>query len=103
MKRAPALLLVSLVLAAPAARGEDTLPAELSLDAALRIGRTHQPQLRQAQALSEAAEARVDQARAALLPQINLTAGYSRSTANFAPRAGGTTPRRPSAPLLSAT
>jgi hypothetical protein len=39
---------------------------------ALRIGRRLQPQLRQARAQTEAAEARVDEARAALLPQVNL-------------------------------
>jgi outer membrane protein len=78
-------------LPAPPARGAeagDPLPAQLSLDAALRIGRARQPQLRQARALSEAAEARVDIARAPLLPQVNITAGYTRTTANFAPRPG---------------
>jgi outer membrane protein len=69
---------------------DQTLPAELSLETALRIGRRLQPQLRQARALTEAAEARVDQARAPLLPQVNLTATYSRATNNFAPPPGGT-------------
>ena len=71
---------------------DQTLPAELSLDTALRIGRRLQPQLRQARAQTQAAEARVDQARAPLLPQVNLLATYSRATNNFAPPPGGTSP-----------
>jgi len=66
-----------------------TLPAELSLETALRIGRRLQPQLRQARAQTEAAEARVDEARAGLLPQVNIISSYSRATNNFAPTGGG--------------
>ena len=66
------------------------LPAELSLEKALEIGRRLQPQLRQARAQTEAAEARADGARAALLPQVNLNSSYSRATNNFAPTGGGT-------------
>jgi outer membrane protein len=68
---------------------DQTLPAELSLETALRIGRRLQPQLRQARAQTQAAEARVDQARAPLLPQVNLIANYTRATNNFAPTGGG--------------
>jgi outer membrane protein len=64
------------------------LPTQLSLDDALRIGRVHQPQLRQAHALTAAADARVDEARAPLLPQVTAGAAYSRRTANTAPVAG---------------
>jgi outer membrane protein len=71
------------------------LPAELSLEKALEVGRRLQPQLRRARAQTEAAEARVDQARAALLPQVNVTAGYTRATGNFVPRAGTVTLDRP--------
>ena len=77
--------------AAPARAQTDadqTLPAELSLETALRIGRRLQPQLRQARAQTQAAEARVDEARAPLLPQVNLIASYTRATNNFAPPPG---------------
>jgi outer membrane protein len=82
-------LALALALAAPAAaRAADEVPAQISLDEALRIGRDHQPQLRQARALTEAADARVDEARAGLLPQLTATAGYKLSTANYAPQPG---------------
>jgi outer membrane protein len=71
--------------ALPAAAAEPTLPATLSLDAALAIARQHQPDLRQARANAEAAQARVDQARAGLLPQVAVNASYQRATSNFAP------------------
>ena len=95
MSRPLALALVALATGAavsPARAQKDddqTLPAELSLETALRIGRRLQPQLRQARAQTEAAEARVDQARAPLLPQVNLIANYTRATNNFAPTGGG--------------
>jgi outer membrane protein len=80
-----AALLAVLVGVVPSARAADdpALPAELSLEAALTIGRTHQPQLRQARAQVAAADARVDEARASLLPQVNATGSYSRSTGNL--------------------
>jgi outer membrane protein len=87
-----ALALVALLgsAAAPAPAAADdvaapVLPATLSLDAALTIARRNQPDLRAAHANTQAAEARVDQARAPLLPQVNATASYSRATSNFAP------------------
>jgi outer membrane protein len=93
MKRAAVVTLALLAVApAPArAQADDdrTLPAEMSLETALRIGRRLQPQLRQARAQTQAAEARVDQARAPMLPQVNLISSYSRATNNFAPTAGG--------------
>jgi outer membrane protein len=74
--------------AAALAAGVDTgVPARLSLDAALRIARQHQPQLRQARANTAAADARVAGARAPLLPQVTANGSYTRSTANVAPRA----------------
>jgi outer membrane protein len=95
MRRALAFVLAVAVVAPDSARAqadEDrTLPAELSLEAALRIGRRLQPQLRQARAQTLAAEARVDEARAPLLPQVNLISNYTRATSNFAPSPGGTT------------
>src|SRR6478672_1251020 len=99
MRRALAIALGALALlpTLPAAARADSdgdgagaLPAELSLEAALRIGRRLQPQLRQARAQTEAAEARVDEARAGLLPQVSLNLNYTRATNNFAPTGGGT-------------
>ena len=75
-----------------------TLPSELSLETALRIGRTLQPQRRQARAQTDAARAKVDEAVAPLLPQVNLIANYSRATNNFAPTGGGTSPGNMSTP-----
>ena len=94
-RAAMALALVTLVVTAAGAVTE-VIPATLSLDAALAIARRHQPNLRQAHANTEAAAARVDEARAPLLPQVNASASYARSTSNFAPTpstvrgAGGT-------------
>src|SRR5437763_598181 len=89
-----ALGLATLALSATAARADSDglggLPSELSLDTALRIGRRLQPQLRQARAQTDAAEARVDEARAGLLPQVALNLNYQRATNNFAPTGGGT-------------
>jgi outer membrane protein len=85
---ARAVALAAAMLAPAAVRAEDDLPGQISLDEALRIGRVHQPQLRQARALSEAADARVDEARAGLLPQLTANAGYKVSTANYAPQPG---------------
>ena len=99
MKRAAVFGLLALSLAAfpprPARAQADedrTLPAELSLETALRIGRRLQPQLRQARAQTQAAEARVDEARAPLLPQVNLNSSYARATNNFAPTGAGVQP-----------
>jgi outer membrane protein len=91
-----AALLVSTTLAGTAAAavktkaaaGEDddrAVPANLSLETALRIARRNQPLLRQAHANTDAAEARVTEARAGLLPQVSASASYSRATSNFAP------------------
>lgn len=46
----------------------------------------HQPTLAQARGQSEAAEGRVEEARAGYLPQATLSAAYQRTTGNFAPR-----------------
>ena len=89
-----ALALVSTIDAPPAQAEGDagaTLPAELSLDTALRIGRMLQPQRREARAQTEAAHARVDEAVSNLLPQVNLNASYSRATLNPTPQPGGST------------
>src|SRR5258708_35457590 len=62
----------------------------LPLDEARASAREHQPQLHQAHAASEAADARAGQALAPLLPQLNASAGYSRTTANRIERPGST-------------
>lgn len=92
MKRALAVLgLLALPLAAEAQEGDgaaDRLLPPMSLDQALRTARAHQPKLWQARAATRSAEARADEAMAPLLPQISGVAGYTRQTANFAPRPG---------------
>jgi outer membrane protein len=60
----------------------------VSLEEALHTAREHQPQMRQAHANTNAAEARADESRAALLPQLNATAQYQRTTANNAASPG---------------
>jgi outer membrane protein len=60
----------------------------LGLDEALRTASHAQPLLRQAKAAVSASEARVEQARSGYLPQVTATAGYQRTTGNFAPRPG---------------
>lgn len=82
---APALPLALLLAGAPALAQEPAAPPAppaarvLALDEALRIGLARQPQLRQAQATTEAARARTEQARAPLLPQVSGTASFERS------------------------
>ena len=49
----------------------------------------------------EAAEARVDEARAGLLPQVSLNLNYTRATNNFAPTGGGTSPGMNATPTPS--
>ena len=60
----------------------------VTLDEALASAREHQPQLREAHAASEAADARAGQALAPLLPQLNATGSYLRTTANAIVRPG---------------
>jgi outer membrane protein len=60
----------------------------LSLAQATETAVKSQPLLRQAQAQSSAADARADQARSPLFPQVNASAAYQRSTANFTARPG---------------
>jgi len=60
----------------------------LTLATAEQQALAHQPQIAQAMAQTAAAEARTDEARAPLLPQVNGSATYQRGTANFVPRAG---------------
>jgi outer membrane protein len=87
------LAVLALLLSALSARAETTVPPVLNLDTALRIAREHQPQLVQAGAESDAAQARVGTAFSPLLPQVEGSAGYQRGTANSTGRVGGLTPQ----------
>ena len=60
----------------------------LTLQEAERVASERQPQIRAARAGTQAAEARADEARSGLLPQVSGTASYQRSTANIIPRPG---------------
>jgi outer membrane protein len=60
----------------------------LTLEEAVNASRQHQPQLREARANTDAAVARADEARAPLLPQLNATATYLRTTSNLIPQPG---------------
>jgi len=76
--------LVKMALAAEASAP----PEVLSLDEAVKTALALQPQLRQMHAGTEAANARADEARSFLLPRLDLTGIYTRSTANFTARPG---------------
>ncbi|HZS36906.1 MAG TPA: TolC family protein [Polyangia bacterium] len=60
----------------------------LTLADALHEAHDNQPQLRQARATVDAAQARADESRAPLLPQLTGTASYQRTTSNFVARPG---------------
>jgi outer membrane protein len=64
----------------------------LTLEEALRTARERQPQLRQAQANTSAANARVDQNFSSLLPQVSASASYQRSLSGDDGTVGPTTP-----------
>lgn len=69
---------------APVSAQDTKAPRILTLAEAMRTAKASQPQLRQARAGTEAAQARSDQAVAPLLPQVSATARYGRGTANSA-------------------
>jgi outer membrane protein len=60
----------------------------LTLSQAEATALANQPTLTQAHGLLEAAEGRVEEARAGYLPQVTLNGTYERTTGNFAPRPG---------------
>jgi outer membrane protein len=96
LRRAVALTLLSLLGtttagAQPTPPAPSPAPRTLTLAEALRVARERQPQLRQARATVDAAVARADAARSALLPQVSASAAYQRTTSNFSPRPGLTT------------
>jgi len=65
-------------------------PTTLTLSRAVETALRNQPTVLQAQASTEAAAGRVDQAAAGGLPQATIIATYQRTTGNFAPRPGAT-------------
>jgi outer membrane protein len=73
-------IVAAMLLAAPA--------RVVTLEEALESARAHLPQLRQARAVTQAAEARARSAKSSLLPQLSASAGYVRTTANFTARPG---------------
>ena len=79
----PFLLAVPLLLAASAGEARP-----LSLAEAERYAEAHQALIAAARATTEASEAKVDVARAPLLPQVTGSAQYARQTANSVPRGG---------------
>ncbi len=84
---ATSFLLAGLVQTALAAEASNP-PEVLSLDEAVKMALALQPQLKQMHAGTDAAYARADEARAPLLPRLDLSGIYSRSTANFVARPG---------------
>jgi outer membrane protein len=64
----------------------------LTLAEAVRAARAHQPALELARGNLVTAVGLAEQARAALLPQLNGNASYTRATSNFVPQPGGMTP-----------
>jgi outer membrane protein len=60
----------------------------VTLESALKTAHQVQPQLRQARAQTDVARARADVARSPLLPQVNASGLYQRSTSNFVLRPG---------------
>jgi len=63
----------------------------VTLDEAVTTAEARQPQLRQAQANARAGTARAEQARAAALPQVKLSAEYQRTTGNREHKPGSAT------------
>jgi outer membrane protein len=106
-----AALIATSLLAAPAARAADDVPPPaaaadpvagvhvLTLAEALRAARAHQPAIANALGNLVTAEGQSDQARAALLPQLNGTASYQRATRNYSSAQLGSAP--PAVALLN--
>jgi outer membrane protein len=82
------LVMVGIFVGASAAGGDiPSAGAEsLTLHQAEQTALKNQPTVREAHGLYEAAEGRVEEARAGYLPQVTATGSYERTTANPAPR-----------------
>jgi outer membrane protein len=83
-----ALCLLTFLAALPSAAADGPV---LTLSQAVERALANQPTLRQARASTDAAQGRVEQARAPALPQVTASATYQRTTGNFTPRPGATT------------
>jgi outer membrane protein len=83
--------LVMVGIFAGASVADNTSPAatQLSLPQAEQTALRNQPTVLQAHGLYEAAEGRVEEARAGYLPQVTLGASYERTTGNTVIRPGG--------------
>ncbi|HEY6475531.1 MAG TPA: TolC family protein [Polyangia bacterium] len=68
--------------------GDVPAATTLSLHQAEQTALRNQPTMRQAHGLYEAAEGRVEEARAGYLPQVTLSGSYERTTGNFATHPG---------------
>jgi outer membrane protein len=75
---------------APAPVASSSAERRLTLADALEMARVHRPTLRKARADVQVASARVDLAHAPLYPQLDASASYRKTTANFTPRPGAT-------------
>jgi len=64
----------------------------LSLDEALRLARANHPQLHAARAQTEISQARIDVAKAPLLPQVSASASYARTTGSYSTTTSSGTP-----------
>jgi outer membrane protein len=81
--------MIAIVIVSAVAAGETpAVPASLTLKQAEQTALQNQPTMQEAHGLLEAAEGRVEQARAGYLPQVSLSATYERTTSNYAPRPG---------------
>lgn len=81
LSRGFALSSALIVLALPSlARAEGRV---LTLEEALQLAHTHQPQLQVAQAQVGVAQARVGEAKSGFLPRLDTQAQYQRATSNF--------------------
>jgi outer membrane protein len=84
-----ALVLTGTLAHATATPDDPNAPVKgLTLSQAEATALANQPALTQAHGLLEAAEGRVEEARAGYLPQVTLNGTYERTTGNFAPRPG---------------
>jgi outer membrane protein len=84
----PLLMTGGLVLAASTPDDPRAPVKPLTLVEAESTALRNQPTITQAHGLLEAAEGRVEEARAGYLPQVTLNGTYERTTGNFAPHPG---------------
>lgn len=84
MRRSPLLFAVC-ALSSVTVQAAEPAPRTLTLDEALRTARGNHPQIQAARAQTEASDARVLEARAALLPQLGVSGSYSYNAGTAAP------------------